>query len=40
MNEWTAVEVPHINFDEPTGNALVEVRKGYGLTALVLKMGA
>jgi transcriptional regulator with XRE-family HTH domain len=26
--EGTPVEVPHINFDEPTGNALAEVRKG------------
>ncbi len=26
------VPVPHIDFSTPTGNELVEVRKGYGLT--------
>lgn len=32
--EGTPVVVPYINFDEPTGNPQVEVRKGYGLTPL------
>jgi hypothetical protein len=30
--EGTPVVVPHINFDQPTGNPQVDVRKGYGLT--------
>lgn len=30
----TPVPVPHIDFDEPTGNPQVAVRKGYGLTPL------
>ena len=33
-NEGTPVAVPHIDFSEPTGNPLVEARKGYGLTPL------
>jgi hypothetical protein len=37
--EGTPVVVPHINFDVPTGNELVEVRKGYGLTPLETKEG-
>jgi hypothetical protein len=32
--EGTPVVVPHIEFGEPTGNPLVAVRKGYGLTPL------
>jgi hypothetical protein len=32
--EGTPVVVPHIDFNKPTGNPLVEVRKGYGLTPL------
>jgi hypothetical protein len=32
--EGTPVVVPHIDFEEPTGNRLVEARKGYGLTSL------
>lgn len=32
--EGTPVVVPHIDFDEPTGNPLVDIRKGYGLTPL------
>jgi hypothetical protein len=32
--EGTPVVVPHIDFDVPTGNRLVEARKGYGLTSL------
>ena len=32
--EGTPVVVPHIDFDEPTGNPQAEVRKGYGLTPL------
>jgi hypothetical protein len=30
----TPVVIPHIDFDTPTGNPLVEVRKGFGLTPL------
>jgi hypothetical protein len=28
------IPVPHIDFDQPTGIDLVEIRKGYGLTRL------
>jgi hypothetical protein len=38
--EGTPVVVPHIDFDEPTGNPLVAVRKGYGLTPLHLRDGS
>jgi len=31
-SEGQPVVVPHIDFSTPTGNELVEVRKGYGLT--------
>jgi hypothetical protein len=38
--EGTPVVVPHIDFDEPTGNPLVAVRKGYGLTPLHSRDGS
>jgi hypothetical protein len=38
--EGTPVVVPHIDFDEPTGNPQVAVRKGYGLTPLHSRDGS
>jgi hypothetical protein len=38
--EGTPVVVPHIDFDTPTGNPLVIVRKGYGLTPLHSRDGS
>jgi hypothetical protein len=38
--EGRPVVVPHIDFDEPTGNRLVEARKGYGLTSLETREGS
>jgi hypothetical protein len=38
--EGKPVTVPHIDFDTPTGNPQVEVRKGYGLTPLETKEGS
>ena len=38
--EGTPVVVPHIDFDTPTGNPLVTVRKGYGLTPLHSRDGS
>lgn len=32
--QGTPVNVPHIDFDEPTGNPQVEARKSYGLMIL------